>query len=477
MKHRSKTNCNGVLFLVPKVAAGEQRPIWRNPMAVVPAASVGTGFTQEQEQILSKVLWRIVPFLLLCYIIAYLDRVNVGVASLTMNQDLGISPSQFGWSAGLFFFGYFLAEVPSNLALQAVGARKWIARILITWGVLSAGTAFAVGPVSFGVMRFLLGLGEAGFTPGVFLYFTYWFPARARGRATAAFLLGIPIANIIGAPLSSSLLALDGFAGLLGWQWLLILEGLPATILGFVCLFTLTDRPEQAKWLTPEERSWLTEVLASERQAIAAKHSSKLKDAFTNWRVLVCAAVNFCAIIGSVGLGLWMPQILKGFGFGVVTIGFLAAIPYICGAVTMMLWARLSDKGGERSWFVASALVLGAVALAVCGYTTSSASMSIVALCGAVIGIMCYQSTFWPIPSSFLTGSAAAGGLALIVSIGNLGGFVGPYLIGQIREATGSFSWALIAIAAFLTLAAILIRLVGVSLQGSRSASPTAVRA
>jgi MFS transporter, ACS family, tartrate transporter len=477
MKHRSKKNCNGVLFLVPKVAAGEQRPIWRNPMAVVPAASVGTGFTQEQEQILSKVLWRIVPFLLLCYIIAYLDRVNVGVASLTMNQDLGISPSQFGWSAGLFFFGYFLAEVPSNLALQAVGARKWIARILITWGVLSAGTAFAVGPVSFGVMRFLLGLGEAGFTPGVFLYFTYWFPARARGRATAAFLLGIPIANIIGAPLSSSLLALDGFAGLLGWQWLLILEGLPATILGFVCLFTLTDRPEQAKWLTPEERSWLTEVLASERQAIAAKHSSKLKDAFTNWRVLVCAAVNFCAIIGSVGLGLWMPQILKGFGFGVVTIGFLAAIPYICGAVTMMLWARLSDKGGERSWFVASALVLGAVALAVCGYTTSSASMSIVALCGAVIGIMCYQSTFWPIPSSFLTGSAAAGGLALIVSIGNLGGFVGPYLIGQIREATGSFSWALIAIAAFLTLAAILIRLVGVSLQGSRSASPTAVRA
>jgi MFS transporter, ACS family, tartrate transporter len=477
MKHRSKKNCNGVLFLVPKVAAGEQRPIWRNPMAVVPAASVGTGFTQEQEQILSKVLWRIVPFLLLCYIIAYLDRVNVGVASLTMNQDLGISPSQFGWSAGLFFFGYFLAEVPSNLALQAVGARKWIARILITWGVLSAGTAFAVGPVSFGVMRFLLGLGEAGFTPGVFLYFTYWFPARARGRATAAFLLGIPIANIIGAPLSSSLLALDGFAGLLGWQWLLILEGLPATILGFVCLFTLTDRPEQAKWLTPEERSWLTEVLASERQAIAAKHSSKLKDAFTNWRVLVCAAVNFCAIIGSVGLGLWMPQILKGFGFGVVTIGFLAAIPYICGAVTMMLWARLSDKGGERSWFVASALVLGAVALAVCGYTTSSASMSIVALCGAVIGIMCYQSTFWPIPSSFLTGSAAAGGLALIVSIGNLGGFVGPYLIGQIREATGSFSWALIAIAAFLTLAAILIRLVGISLQGSRSASPTAVRA
>jgi D-galactonate transporter len=434
-------------------------------MASVSAASVGAGFTPEQEKILSKLLWRIVPFLLLCYIVAYLDRVNVGIASLTMNRDLGISHYEFGWSAGLFFFGYFLAEVPSNLALQAIGARKWIARILITWGLISAATAFVVGPVSFGVMRFLLGLGEAGFTPGVFLYFTYWFPARVRGTATAAFLLGIPIANIVGAPISSSLLTLDGLAGLHGWQWLLILEGLPATLLGFVCFFTLTDKPEQAKWLSPEERSWLAEVLAAERQAIAAKHLSRLKDAFVNWRVLVCAAVNFCAIIGSVGLGLWMPQIIKGLGFSVVAVGFIAANPYICGAVTMMLWARLSDRGGERSWFVASALLVGAASLIVCGYATSSALISIVALCGAVIGIMCYQSTFWPIPSSFLTGSAAAGGLAMIVSIGNLGGFVGPYLIGMIRQSTDSFSWALISVAAFLTLAAILIRVVGASLQ------------
>ena len=208
-------------------------------------------------------------------------------------------------------------------------------------------------------MRFLLGLGEAGFTPGVFLYFTYWFPARVRGRATAAFLLGIPIANIVGAPISSSLLALDGLGGLHGWQWLLILEGLPATLLGFVCFFTLTDKPEQAKWLSEEERRWLVEVLVAERAAIAAKHSSRLRDAFINWRVLVCAAVNFCAIIGSVGLGLWMPQIIKGLGFGVVAVGFIAAIPYVCGAIAMMLWARLSDKGGERSWFVASAIALG----------------------------------------------------------------------------------------------------------------------
>lgn len=434
-------------------------------MAIAPAALAGPGFTPEQDRVISKVLWRIVPFLLICYIIAYLDRVNVGVAGLTMNHDLGLSPSEFGWSAGLFFFGYFLAEVPSNLALQAVGARKWIARILITWGLLSAATAFVVGPMSFGIMRFLLGLGEAGFTPGVFLYFTYWFPARARGRATAAFLLGIPIANIVGAPLSSSLLALEGLAGLHGWQWLLLLEGLPATVLGFVCLFTLTDKPEQAKWLSPEERAWLADTLAAERQQIEAKHSSTLKDAFTNWRVLVCAVVNCCAIIGSVGLGLWMPQILRGFGFGLVTVGFLAAIPYICGAIAMMSWARLSDAGTDRSWYVASALLLGAAALVVCGYASSSALISILALCGAVVGIMCYQSTIWPIPSSFLTGSAAAGGLALIVSIGNLGGFVGPYLIGEIKQATGSFSWALISVAGFLAVGAVLIRIVGISLQ------------
>lgn len=444
-------------------------------MAMAPAASIGTEFTAEQQRILSKVLWRIVPFLLLCYFVAYLDRVNVGVASLTMNQDLGISPSQFGWSAGLFFFGYFLAEIPSNLALQALGARKWIARILITWGIISAATAFVVGPVSFGAMRFLLGLGEAGFTPGVFLYFTYWFPARVRGTATAAFLLGIPIANIIGAPISSSLLTLDGIAGLHGWQWLLIIEGLPATLLGFVCLFTLTDRPEEAKWLTAEERSWLVQVLAAERQAIAARHSSTLKDAFTNWRVMVCAVVNFCAIIGSVGLGLWMPQIIKGLGFGIVAVGFIAAIPYVCGAVTMMLWARLSDRGGDRSWFVASALLFGALALVVCGYATSSALISILALCGAVIGIMCYQSTFWPIPSSFLTGRAAAGGLAIIVSVGNLGGFVGPYLIGAIKQSTDSFSLALISVAAFLALAAILIRVVGISLQHQVGAADSRV--
>jgi MFS family permease len=426
--------------------------------------------TLEEDRILSKVLWRIVPFLLICYIIAYLDRVNVGIASLTMNKDLGLSPSEFGWSGGMFFFGYFLVVVLRHILLQQLRAPKSIRLIFITWGLLSAGTAFVTGPTSFGVMRFLLGLGEAGFTPGVFLYFTYWFPARFRGNATAAFLLGIPIANIIGAPLSSSLLALDGLAGLRGWQWLLIIEGIPATILGFVCFFTLTDKPEQAKWLTIEERNWLAGVLAAERREIETNHVSTLFGAFTNWRVLVCALVNFCAIIGSVGIGLWMPQILKTFGFGNVQVGFVAAIPYICGGISMMLWARLSDRAEDRSWYVSSALLFGSLALVLCSFSGSSALLSIVALCAAVVGIMCYQSTFWPIPSSFLTGSAAAGGLALIVSTGNLGGFVGPYLIGEIREATGSFAWALMAVAVFLLIGAILIRIVGISVDRARAA-------
>ena len=442
-------------------------------MAITPVAAADAAvFSEEHERTLSKVLWCVVPFLFVSYVIAYLDRVNVGVAGLMMNRDLGLSASEFGWSAGLFFFGYFLAEIPSNLILQKVGARRWIARILITWGLLSAGTAFVTGPVSFGIMRFLLGLGEAGFTPGVFLYFTLWFPSHYRGKATAAFLLGIPIANIIGNPISSSLLSLDGFAGLAGWQWLLIIEGLPATLLGFACLFLLIDTPEKAPWLSPEEKTWLTGVLAAERRDIEQHHSSTLLGALTNWRVLTCAAINFCAIVGSVGIGLWMPQIVKGLGFGVVQVGFIVAIPYICGAVAMMIWARLSDRAAERTWFVASALLFGAAALLVSAFATGSAAISIIALAGAVTGIMCYQSTFWPVPSSFLTGQAAAGGIALIVSIGNLGGFVGPYLIGAIRQATESFAGALLAVAGFLLLGAILIRFVGIAMQRERAAWP-----
>ena len=414
----------------------------------------------DEEKVLAKVIKRLVPFLFVCYVISYLDRVNVGFAALQMNKDIGLSPAAFGIGAGLFFFGYFMAEIPSNLIMLKVGARLWIARIMITWGLVSAATAFVSGPVQFAIARFLLGLGEAGFVPGVFLYLTSWFPAAARARATSLFLLGIPIANIIGSPISGALLTLEGLGGLKGWQWLLLIEGLPATLLGLVCLLVLTDRPEQAKWLTGAEKDWLTARLSAERAAIEKKHHYTLGQALRNWRVLMLAVINFCAIIGSLGVGLWLPQIMKGLGLSTLEVGFIAAIPYLCGAVGMVLWARLSDRGHDRTIYPAVALLVGAVGLVASTVVTSTV-LTIAALCVAVVGINSFVATFWAVPGSFLTGVAAAGGIAMIVSVGNLGGFVGPVMIGQIREMTQNFTGPLLAVAGFLLLGSVLMVVFG----------------
>jgi Major Facilitator Superfamily len=266
----------------------------------------------DEDKILGKILRRIVPFLFVYYVVSYLDRVNVGFAALTMNRDIVLTPTAFGIGAGLFFFGYFIAEIPSNLIMMKVGARIWIARIMITWGIVSALTAFVTGPVQFGIARFLLGIGEAGFVPGVFLYLTMWFPAAARARATSLFLLGIPIANIFGSPISGMLITLEGM-GLKGWQWLLILEAIPAVFLGVACLFVLTDRPDEARWLTDPERGWLVNRLAAEKAAIEEKkHHFTLAQALRNWRVLILAVINFCSIIGSLGVGLWLPLRRRG---------------------------------------------------------------------------------------------------------------------------------------------------------------------
>jgi D-galactonate transporter len=407
----------------------------------------------DEDKTLAKVIRRIIPFLFICYVISYLDRVNVGFAAITMNRDLGLSPTAYGIGAGLFFVGYFIAEIPSNLIMLKVGARIWIARIMITWGLISALTAFVGGPIEFALARFLLGLGEAGFVPGVFLYLTSWFPAAARARATSLFLLGIPVANIVGSPISGGLLTLDGFGGFKGWQWLLILEGFPATILGIICLFVLTDRPEQARWLTGPEQAWLTGRLAAERAAIEKKHHFTLGQALRNWRVLTLAGVNFCSIIGSLGVGLWLPQIVKSLGLSTLEVGFIAAIPYVCGAIGMVLWARMSDRGGDRTIYPAIALLVGAMGLAA-STAFSSAVLTIAALSIAVAGINSYTATFWAVPGSFLTGRAAAGGIAMIVSIGNLGGFVGPFMIGQIKDLTQNFTAPLLAVALFLLLGA-----------------------
>ncbi|MDE3749625.1 MFS transporter [Methylobacterium radiotolerans] len=413
----------------------------------------------DERNLHRKMMRRILPFLFVCYVVSYLDRVNVGFAALTMNAHIGLTAKSFGIGAGLFFLGYFLAEIPSNLIMMRVGARLWIARIMITWGLVSAATAFVTGPIQFGIARFLLGLGEAGFVPGVFLYLSFWFPSAVRARATSLFLLGIPVANIVGSPISGALVQIEGF-GLVGWQWLLILEALPAVILGIVCLFVLTDRPEKAQWLTPAERDVLVATLAAEKAAIEKKHPMTLAQALRNWRVLTLAAINFCAIIGSLGVGLWLPQMIKQLGLASSVVGIVAAIPYVCGAVAMVVWGRVSDRGGDRTIYPALSLALGAVGLTA-STLTPTPGLTIVALCVAVMGINSYTATFWAVPSGFLTGRAAAGGIAMIVSIGNLGGFAGPYLIGVMRELSGGFTAPLLAVGGILLLGALMMLALG----------------
>lgn len=403
----------------------------------------------EGERLMRRILWRLVPFIFVCYVISYLDRTNVGFAAISMNQDLGLTATMFGWAAGLFFFGYFIFEIPSNLLMQRFGARVWIARIMITWGLISMATAFATGPVSFSIARFLLGLAEAGFTPGVYLYFTYWFPGKWRAKATAAFLLGIPVANIVGSPLSGWLMEQHGVWGLKNWQLLLVTESLPAVLLGIACLFVLVDMPAKAKWLSAREKAWLNQRLHDEQQAIGASHGNTLRAALTNPKVFTLAAINFCCIVGSIGIGMWLPQIIKGLGIGSGAVGFIVALPYLLGAIAMTVWARLANRSRQRLPYVAGALAMAAVAL-VGAALTEHPVLKIASLCIAVASILSFQATFWAIPSTILTGRAAAGGLAMIVSIGNLGGFTGPFLIGLIKDATHSFSLPFFAVASIL---------------------------
>lgn len=409
----------------------------------------------SEQATMKKVMRRLIPFILLCYVVSYLDRINVGFAALTMNKDLGLTPSQFGLGAGLFFIGYFFFEIPSNLALHRFGARMWISRIMISWGVISMLTAFVVGPKSFAAARFFLGMAEAGFTPGIYLYFTKWFPGQWRGKAMAFFLIGIPVANIIGSPVSGALMEMHGLWGFKGWQVLLLLEALPAVVLGVMCLFLLPDSPSSAKWLTASEKNWLEGVLALEQNALAERHGNKLRDAFTNWRVFALAGANFCGIIGSLSIGLWLPQIIREFGLPSYQVGLVAAVPYLVGAISMTLWARLAGKSEKRIFYVAGAIVAAAVAIAVSAFLVDPL-LKMLAITVAVSSILSFQATFWAIPSGFLTGRAAAGGLALIVSIGNLGGFVGPSMIGFIREATQGFTYPLIFVAGALLLGAVI---------------------
>ncbi len=414
---------------------------------------------------MKKVLRRLIPFILLCYVVSYLDRINVGFAALTMNKDLGLTPAQFGLGAGLFFIGYFFFEIPSNLALHKFGARMWISRIMISWGLISMATAFVVGPKSFALARFLLGMAEAGFTPGIYLYFTKWFPGAWRGKATAYFLVGIPIANIIGSPISGALMELHGMWGFKGWQVLLLLEALPAVLLGVMCWFILPDGPSKAGWLSKSEKGWLVSRLETEQSDLTARHGNKLRDAFKNARVFALAGANFCGILGSLSIGLWLPQIIKEFGLPSHQVGLVAAFPYVVGAIAMTVWAKLADRGGNRLFFVAGAIAAAALSLSVSAYLHDPL-LKMIAITVAVSSILSFQATFWAIPSAFLTGRAAAGGLALIVSIGNLGGFVGPSVIGFIKQETQGFTYPLLFVSAALLLGAVITLVFGNPARG-----------
>ena len=411
--------------------------------------------TTLEQTTMRKVAIRLVPFLCVLYTIAFIDRINVGFAALSMSADLGLSPAAFGLGAGLFFIGYFLFEVPSNLILDRVGARLWIARVMITWGILSACFAFVAGQNSFYALRFLLGVAEAGFFPGVILYLTYWFPKRYRGRVTAGFMTAIPIASFIAAPLSGFMLELQGL-GLKNWQWMFILEGIPSVLLGIVVLRFLTDRPSQARWLTQEQREWLANEMEAERAAAAqttGAHDHGLGEvlrSLLSWNVLRLALVYFGLTTGLYGIELWLPQIVKSFGLSNVEVGLVAAIPYAAAIATMMLWASYSDRSGQRLNHVALATGMGCVGMGLAAAVAGHPVWTMICLSVAIAGVMAARPPFWTLPTEFLSGRKAAAGIAAINSIGNLGGFFGPTLIGYARELTGSFTLGLMVSAVTL---------------------------
>jgi MFS transporter, ACS family, tartrate transporter len=403
----------------------------------------------SEKTVIRKIFWRVIPLLMVLYVISFVDRINVGFAALTMNKDIGLTPYLFGWGAGIFFVGYFIFEVPSNVMMVRVGARIWISRILLTWGVLACAMALVTGPASFIVMRFLLGVAEAGFFPGVILYLTYWFPTRYRARIVSAFMLSIPVSIAVGAPVSTLILQMNGMLGVKGWQWLYIIEGLPAIIGAFIGLRLLSDRPESATWLTADERAWLkTELAADDAAPSSGGKIAGLGKALFNPTVLLLAFVYFCATGANLGLSFFLPQIIKQQGYSNITVGLITSIPYIAGCVGMLIVGNLSDRFNERRWFLAGTMVLAAGGLVAAGALGASA-WSIAALSVAAVGIFGCKGPFWTLPSAYLRGPAAAGGIAFINAIGNLGGFAGPYLVGLFKRSSDSYADGLCALAAF----------------------------
>jgi len=393
-----------------------------------------------------QITWRLLPFLMLCYFVSFVDRVNVGFAALQMVKDLHMSPKIFGFGGGIFFVSYFLFEVPSNLLLEKIGARIWIARIMITWGFLAAGTAFVAGPRSFYTMRLLLGAAEAGFFPGVILYLTYWFPREYRARIVGLFTVAIPVSSFLGSPISAALLGVDGWLGLRGWQWMFVMEGAPAVLLGLFCLFVLSDKPSRARWLDADQKSWLLGKLQAEDSGTKRVGKIGLWKVLWNKYVLVLSVTLAGSTAVSSGIQIWQPQIIKSYGLTNMQTGLLSSVPFALASVIMVLWGRRSDQTGERVWHTALPLMVTAVSLASALVFNSLPSIIII-LCLAVIGIYAGKGPVWALSAEWLSAGTAAAGLAQMNAISNLAGFGTTYVVGYIKQATGSYPLAILPLA------------------------------
>ena len=400
-----------------------------------------------ERSTMRKVYLRLLPFAVLSYVLAYIDRINVSFAGLTMRGDLGMSAGTFGFAVGLFYWGYFIFEVPSNVILEKVGARIWIARIMITWGILAGLTAVVTDSTTFAIVRFLLGVAEAGFFPGIILYFTYWFPSHHHARIVSGFLVGLPVAVAIGAPISTGLLGLDGLFGLRGWQVMYIAEAIPTVVTGVITFFVLTDKPEQAKFLNPEERDWLVAKIATERRATEAVRKFTLWQALYNPKVLLLA-LNYLGIVtASLGMLIFIPQIIKSLGNSSnMMVGWLTMIPYICGAIAMVVWGRISDRMNERRWNLFIGCVFSTVGLVIAAMTMGT-WWALVGMSIAAMGFYGSKGPFFAMPPMFLSGAGLAAGIAWINSIGNLGGFFGPWYVGVMKDLTGSYAGGLYGLA------------------------------
>ncbi|TBW37173.1 MFS transporter [Siculibacillus lacustris] len=437
-----------------------------------------SNFSESQEtewRVYNKIAMRLLPFLLILYVISFLDRVNVGFAKLQMSVDIGLGDAAFGFGAGVFFLGYCVCEIPSNLALQRFGAKIWIARIMVVWGLVSAGLMFVTSETQFYVLRFLLGISEAGFYPGIILFLTYWFPARLRSQICAIFFLGIAFSGVIGGPLSGWIMqTFSGAYGLHGWQWLFLLEGIPAVVGGVISFFYLEDGPAKAKWLDASERALVVDALVAEEAGKrAAGYGHRFIDALRDANVWLLAITNFSLLGGTYGLSFWLPQIVKDLGVNNLLFnGLLTAIPFTCASIAMIVVGKHSDRHGERKWHTAICAFVGAGGLVLSGLFGFNPYISLFGLSVAVSGALAGLAVMWALPGTILGGAAAAAGIALMATIGNLGGYTMPFILGWVKQLTHQVEFGLYAMAAMMVIGG-LVMLVIPKLNQSRRAEPT----